>query len=272
MSTALSTLREYLATSFCRHDEFKSLVPDAAGGTTTNIRCAALKAVYDDNNFRYWWGRFTGSTNAGTNFRVTAFANTNGDLTISPAVSDGPVAADTFQLMKQVHPDELDTAINWGILSTENIALEPKKDETLVTVANTYEYTIPSGFEYISEVIEEGGTENEFHKYYIVDYRGWDIVSDGTTPKLVINPQYYTQTVGRNLRLIGQSKPSVLATESATTEIFAPYIVCKALEYLYRSRIKDDESYKDSYIMCKSDAMEMIPDVQVSPQGRRVHW
>ncbi len=100
------------------------------------------------------------------------------------------------------------------------------------------EYDVPTGFRYIKKVVEEDHVLGHFYRE--LNQRSWDIISDGTTPKLKFNPVFGVPTGGRKLRLVGYSQPSSLSGDASTTDINPAYLTYQAKSLLHQSQIGAD--------------------------------
>jgi hypothetical protein len=206
--------------------------------TTTGFDCAGLGG-YDNDYFNDWWGRFYEATNKDKTFLVTDFVTSTGHFTFTPAATLVD-ALDLFYLVPPpFKPEDLITAINMAISQMEDFALQDKVDATLETVASTYEYTIPSGFVYISDIYLESGTANRYSdSANRIDDRHWRILH-GATPKLWFDNNYVSLTATRNLRLVGQQRQSQLTLDADTCAINQSAILYQAAANLHFSRIEE---------------------------------
>tara|TARA_Y100000310_G_scaffold330365_1_gene401872 strand:+ start:442 stop:1221 length:780 start_codon:yes stop_codon:yes gene_type:complete len=255
------------------------LDPRAKTGTpkdnfaTTTFGVAEL-AVYENDYFNNWWGRFYAGTHKDITFSVTDFVKTSGVVTFAPAVTGNVDATDLFELIPpDFSPDELKQAINLAITMVENEALVDKVDESVGLVASTFEYAVPSGFVYIDDIFQESGTADRYRvsKDHI-DVRHWAILRD-VSPKLWFDANLVTLTAGRNLRIIGQGSPGQLTLDADSTEVSLAYLINQAKANLHFSRADSlDDTHHRKMVLAQTIADRERQRVQVAGRGRRVTY
>jgi len=235
--------------------------------------CAAL-AGYEDDYFNDWHGRFYTGTHKDTSFtKVSDFVQTAGVTTFTPSLAAAVEAGDLFEMYPDFTPEEINRAINLAISMVGEEALQDKVDATLETAADTYEYTIPSGFVYIDEIFQESGTADRYSpSANRIDLRHWRILH-GTTPKIWFDNNWVSLTAGRNLRLVGQQSPSELSLDADECDVSEAYIVYQAKANLHfkRSDEMDDAHWK------KMTGAQTLANLErgrlrVAPRGRKVSY
>lgn len=134
---------------------------------TTTLGCPYLLEPDDYYSEPAWEIHFYADARIGDTRDITDFANTNGVLTWSPAVTTAPTSADLFELHRRFTIAQYNDAINRAIDMASDVYLKHNVDETLVLMAYKkgeqramrQEYEIPAGFDYIRDVfIEASGT------------------------------------------------------------------------------------------------------------------
>ena len=236
MPTNLSALRQQLARLM---GETVLATPAASPErlTTSEFGVAAL-AVYEDNYFLDWQGRFYQGTHKDTNFVVTDSKKANGKLTIGPAVAAVVDTTDRAELYQDFTATELNDAINLAISMVQDVALEDGEPAYLTVAKDTYEYPVPAGFVYIEAIYQESSTGGRYRATQDrVDARGWNILR-GASPRIWFDSAYLTLTENRRLRIIGQKQPSELTLDTDTTEISKVYLIYQAKALLHQSRIR----------------------------------
>ena len=124
----------------------------------------------------------------------------------------------TQQLLEMINSSAWDAAnMDW---------LLPKSDESLETASSTFEYAIPSGFEYIHDIWLESSTSNQFDERILRNQ--WKIGLVSTTATLIFDSVLFTIVVTRNLKLDGHARP--------TTEYAADANIDVGLEAFIRER------------------------------------
>lgn len=150
--------------------------------------------------------------------------NSGGLISIGEPGSSGTVTATTaYELHKIASASEYNQFIADAVLdATNEIILGNKSDETLVITANALkagglenEYTLPTGFRYISEIMVTnagGAFEN------MIPQKEYDLLP-GSTKKLRLSPWALHNfcAVGRTLRLLGMGEQDISALTDSTT-------------------------------------------------------
>ena len=263
MSTARYTLRQDIGYQMGMGDRaFYMGTPDGTYAVTT-FGCAGL-ALEEDDFFIDWFGRFYSGTHKDTDFEVTDFAKSNGVVTFSPALATATVAGDLFELHRDYTPAHINTLINLAIQQVETAALEDKVDDTLLTVASTFVYDLPTGFYTIEEVYQEESTANLYKPSGLLDPKGWQILR-ATTKRLWIDQNIISLTAARNLRLVGQAKPSVFSADAGTTNVNPNYIVQQVKAWLHQSR-----GEKEAMAIAQAIADRERRRLYVRPRGKLV--
>jgi hypothetical protein len=208
----------------------------AATLSTTGFQCAAL-ALEEDDYYIDWYLRFYSGTHKDITTRVTDFTQSGGVVVFSPAVTDAVVVTDLFELHRDFSPEEINNAINMAIQMVEDEALQDNTDETLVVLANTFEYEIPAGFYSIEDIYQEESTTGLYKESGRIDLRNWKIIDSGGDKYLWINSDIVTLTTGRHLRLVGQTRATALSLDAEETDINPSYIIQQAKALLHQQRI-----------------------------------
>jgi hypothetical protein len=224
----------------------------AATFSTSGFTCGTL-ALEDSDYYNDWWLRFYLGTHKDTTRRVTAFTTTTGAVVFSPVVTGAVDATDLFELHRDFSPEEINNAINLAIQMIETEYLEEKSDATLAVIANTYEYAVPTGFAWIDEIYQEQSNADLYSSSDLIDRRFWKIIDKAGTKYIWFESAYitgvgdpYSQTfgltTGRNLRLVGQGKPSTLTLDAETTNVPMAYLVQQTKALLHQQRIDEVSS------------------------------
>ncbi len=250
------------------------MVTGVPRGPLLNISflCEALK-LEEDDYYNDWYGRFYAGTHIGTNFRVRDFAAYNGLVVFSPSVTSEVDTTDLFELHRDFSPSEIDRKINESIIMVQDEALEDMADDTVEIVEGTYEYVVPPGFAFIDEIIQ-GNADDEFPENGRIDRRWYQIISKSGTKYIRFNDQTVSLADGCKLRIIGQTKPSLLNTDSATTNINYAWIVQQAKALLHQSRVDGSsgisERHDAQYQIAQANADRLRSRIQVAPRGWKV--
>jgi len=234
--------------------------------------CAKL-AVYANDYFNDFSGRFYSGTHLNTDFTVTDFVKTAGVVTFSPSVSGAVDATDLFEMYPDFTPAEINDAINLALSMVEEEALQDKVDATLAVIASTFEYAIPTGFVYIDQIFQETSTADRYSPSgNLIDVRHWRVLH-GSTPKVWFDNEYVSLTTGRNLRLVGQQYPAQLSLDADECAVSQAYIVYQAKANLHFSRVDEQgDAHWNKMVAAQSRATEERKRIRVAGRGQRVSF
>jgi len=234
--------------------------------------CAKL-AVYANDYFNDWFGRFYEGTHLNTDFVVTDFVATAGVVSFDPDLGTAVDATDLFEMYPDFTPAEINDAINLAISMVEEEALQDKVDATLAVIASTFEYTIPTGFVYVDQIFQEESTADRYSPSGdLIDYRHWRVLH-GSTPKIWFDNNYVSLTTDRNLRLVGQAVQAQLSLDASTCAISKAYIIYQAKANLHFSRVDEQNDAHWN----KLQAAQALADIErkrirVAGRGRKVSF
>ncbi len=227
-SNALSVVRQYLSGAVG-----DLIYGTADSGTTTTLVSTMLRKADDYYNEHHYRAYIYGGTNIGeerevSDWTLTTPANT---LTFDPAYSSAIDVTSKYELHHIFTEDEYRKAIN---LAIEDAALNGYLldliDETIVLVADTYEYTLPTTFYCVHRItIEATAATGEFYNEDVVDTRDWELIS---SRKLKLKKNRYSITAGKDLRLEGQGVQAVLTTDTDICYLPTDWVVQKAITFL----------------------------------------
>lgn len=102
--------------------------------------------------------------------------------------------------------------------ANEGWYLHEEEDESITLQSNTWDYAVPSGFAYISEIWVENATTSGLFDYF-VPYHHWTVVLDGGVPKIRFNSRLFSIADGKRIKVVGQKRPTTSYTISTTQNI-----------------------------------------------------
>ena len=107
-------------------------------------------------------------------------------------------------------------------------------DESLTVVSNTYEYTIPASFAYISHLEMEEIISGTSVYVQEIPRSHWDITINAGVPAFKFNT--ITQlTVGRRLKVHGQQRPTIYTVGTQTLDAgMESFLRERALYFVFR--------------------------------------
>lgn len=110
---------------------------------------------------------------------------------------------------------QLQTFINDAVYdarrSGQLIVLED--DESLTFASNTYEYTVPDGFAYVSELRVENTATSVSTWDEVVPFHFWEIRLDSSVPKIYLHRGFSIPS-GKLMKVIGQKRPAIYSSGS----------------------------------------------------------
>jgi hypothetical protein len=230
-------------------------------------------AVFVDDYFNDWHGRFYAGPNRDTNFEVTVFVKSLGHITFLPAAT-AVVAQDLLELHQDFTPIEINDAINIAISIVETEALLDIVDESIEVKSAVFEYAIPSGIYSIDHIYQEQDTEDRYSpSANLIDRRYWRVLH-GSPSMLWFNDSYVTLTANRNLRIVGQKLQPQLVFDDDLCSINQSFIIYQAKALLHQSRIRGEgsgfEGHTTQMSMAQRRASEERLGIRVAMQGMRV--
>jgi len=132
MTTARSVLRQDIGYLLGGGQSPVLVTGTPTGGfSTTGFQCSTLDQYPNDHFNTGWWHCYAG-THKDTTKTVSDFAQTNGAVTLSPAVTGAIDATDLFELWWGYNPDDIDRYINQAIQAVANEWLPDVVDESIV--------------------------------------------------------------------------------------------------------------------------------------------
>lgn len=199
------------------------------GSSNSLAVCSHLVEAND-----YWNGWdfhvFAGS-GVGQSQIVNDFYNANTTAKFSPVLTTALTTNSEFELHKKFTTTQYNDAINRSIEMGKDEYLFDKNDETATLTDDTYEYSIPSGFRYISGIWKEDITDDDtYYPQGFIEGRHWDILR-GSTPKLKFSSSTYqigSSDTDQKLRIVGQSVQASLSNDDDVCAIPPEFIIQQA--------------------------------------------
>jgi len=260
-SNALSVIRQYLS------DAVGDLIEGtfASGTTTTGVHTMLRQASHYYSNHKYRCYIY-GGTNIGAEREINDFVLSSHTLYFDPAFSSAIDNTSKYELHHIFTEDEYRKAINLAIESLVGKYLIDKIDVTTVLVADTYEYSLPTDFDFVHKIItEKTANGGIFDDSDVIDPRDWRLIS---SRKLKLHEDYYSIVAGKDLRLEGQGRQDALAADTGICYLPLDWIVQKAITLLPLSKIESnklDEVYRRAMILSSIE-----PRNSPHPEARKV--
>ncbi len=114
---------------------------------------------------------------------------------------------------------QIQTFINSAVREAQSSGwlLPSEDDESLTFASNTYEYNVPSGFAYVTELRIENDTTTPSTWNEILDQHLWDIRIDSSVPKFFIH-RGVRLPVPQSLKVVGQKRLTVYSALATTID------------------------------------------------------
>jgi len=162
-------------------------------------------------------------TNSGAERRIISFDNSNWAITLRYALPATTATGNTFEIYTgDVGYERLTQAIINCVNGARDIFLAQKFDRSLTVAAATYEYTLPSGFAYVSKV----NLEHEDDRFDMpLANDDWEIAQSSGVTKLRLRRSWILGYAGQSLELRGQSFPTAPAADSTANPIPDEYVI-----------------------------------------------
>ena len=262
-SNTLEVMRKYVASAV---GDLLYGQCGTTGATTSKTYAPFLWQPDDFYNEGHYEVYVYAGTNIGVTKRVTDWVLSTFLLTVHSAYAAASAASSYIELHRIFSEDEYRKAINLAIESLPKVYLIDKINETIVLVADTYEYTLPSGFNYIHRITTEKSADSgKFEEANVINPRDWRLISPRT---LKLNKSCYSITAGKDLRIEGQGRQALVTADTDVIELPPDWLVYKAITFLPTNKIQSnqlDETYRRALIMSA-----VTPKNYPHPEARQV--
>jgi len=180
----------------------------ATGGSTTTV--VDTKLTQANNFWRNAWVMMTGGTSGNLLQVRQASGSTlsSTTVTVGPAFPSSVAATDTYELFKRFRPEDYHDALNQAVREVGDVALIDKVDTSLTLAADTWEYTLPSGFRYIRRMSYLNDTTDDTRVWIPNDL--W-YIRFASTRKIVFDGSL--NFPANTLTIEGQSAPAEMSAE-----------------------------------------------------------
>ena len=235
------------------------------GATTTKIYAPFLWQADDYyNELKYEAYVYLG-TNIGVTKRVTDWVLSTFLATVHSAYDNACDATSYVEFHRIFSEDDYRKAINLAIESLDDFLID-KIDISTTLIADHYEYTLPVGMDYVHKVTtEETSGEGNFYDIKEIDPRDWSLISPRT---LKLRKGYYSITAGKDLRIEGQGRQSILTSDTDVCKLPPDWLVQKAITFLPQNKIQSNEldaTYRQAIVLSSGE-----PKAHPNPRGRKV--
>jgi hypothetical protein len=132
--------------------------PSSTGSTTTLVDDTLIGG---DDAHNGKWVVFSDASAATVEIsRVSDYTSSSTTLTLSPAVANAPVAADSYELWDDEHPPAaIHDFINQAVIDASDRIFDPVESLALHTDGHQLRHDIPSGFSMLRHIFYRSGVE-----------------------------------------------------------------------------------------------------------------
>lgn len=208
---------------------------------------------------------------------IKSFDPSNNRITIDPAFAIIPTSNSRFIIFKHFALQDYENAMNRAMGRAKLLHLDDSV-ATMQMVGSQYEYPVPSGMEYISNLrlVPSGSSDYEadtgVNQIFELPPRYWEIErNSGGTYLIVIDPRKINIDANLNeqwFRIIGQSKPDFGGT--TIPEDLEEYIINSASMLLASQRISEGEEWRTKFQIFREMTRGLEEYIHRNRYGRRV--
>lgn len=232
---------------------------------TTVVSTYLLKA---DDYYNGWDCRLYLGTHKDNSREVTDWVLSTKTITVAPAVTNATDTTDYFELHRRFTTLQYNDAINRAIEIGKDEYLLDKKDESTVLVSGTYEYAVPSGFRYISQIyLENAATTGIYYTSNLIDSRKWWVVPVNSTSALIkFDDSLFgigAGEAGRDLRIIGQQLQSNLTNDADTCLLPSEFVIQQVRAILLMQEKGNEVQVRQAQEAADKERRRMV----IPPQG-----
>jgi len=218
---------------------------------------------------------FTGG-GAGQARTITAFTPGSNHAVVDPQFSTVPSSNSQFLMFSHWVGEDYENAMNRAMGKTKLIHLN-ESVATLALVATQYEYLVPSGFEYISNLnlVPSGntdyGNDDEVNRIFELPPRYWNVLPNAKGSYVIaFDPRKINLDTVKDkwINVVGQTKPDFAGT--IISEELQEYIINHASMLLASQRIGENKEWSEKFRLFKDIVKDLEIYIHSNKYGRRV--
>ena len=219
---------------------------------------------------------------AGQQRTVASFDPVNNRLGFAEVLTTVPSINSNFLLFRQFPKDEYDNAIDRMVGLAQQQYLQ-EFTATISIVGTQFEYVVPSGMEYINtlRLVPSGGAgysdyevSDYVNRIYEISSSHWRIEQNPLGSYLIsFDPRKVSldDLDGDSLRIMGQAKPVINATDNATiTPDLEEYIISGATALLASQRIDEGREWQAKFYLHRDNTRTLEQYIFRPRRGKRV--
>lgn len=259
----------------------RDLVIDSVPASLTGSSIDALKLIHP--NAQQLMGKdfyiYSGA-GAGQERIIGSLNIANRRIIFSEVFASIPSINSNFLIFDFFAKDEYDNALDRMIGRAKQSYLEDKV-ATLAVVASQYEYPVPSGFKYISDLklVPSGHTDysadDEVSRIFELQHTLWSILPNASGSYMIkFDARKIDMDVIDNewLNVVGQVEPDIGATDNATIPAaLEEFIINGASMIMASSRIRENErEWYSKFLMFKGVTDQLESYIFRHKRGKQV--
>jgi len=216
---------------------------------------------------------------AGQERTITSFTPGSNSIVFSEFLTSAPSVNSTTLIFQHFQKNEYDNAIDRMIGLSELKYLEDKV-ATMELVGTQYEYSVPSGFQFISSlrIVPSGGsdyeTDDEANRWWELPPRFWHIEANplGSYIIAIDSRKISMDTLNEQMvRVMGQAPASAIGTDNAAIpEKLEEYLIQGASMILSSQRINENREWQAKFYMFRDMTRDLEEYIFSHRRGKKV--
>lgn len=208
---------------------------------------------------------------------ITAFAPANNRITVEPAWATIPTANSNFLIFRHFKAEDYSNAYNRAVGKCRLVNLIDYVATTAL-VATQYEYTVPSGMEWINTLrfVPSSGSDyadiSDIRRIFELPSRYWRVErNQGGSYTISLDPRMVNldDYDGQIIRINGQAKPDFGGTN--IPEELQEYIITHASMLMASQRITESQEWRTKFYMFRDETRDLENYVYSHAFGKKVH-
>ena len=213
---------------------------------------------------------------AGEARTITTFDPTNNRVTVDPAWTTTPSTNSKFLVFRHWVAEDYENAMNRAMGKVALTHLD-EKVATMALIGTQYEYPVPSGFEYISNVrlvpsgYSDYGGDDEVNRIFELPPRYWRIEPNASGSYLIVfDPRqiHMSSLDDEWVKIMGQVKPDFSNTEMP--EDIQEFIINFASMLMASQRIAEGNEWRNKFQVFRDLARDLENYIQTPRYGKKV--
>jgi hypothetical protein len=164
-------------------------------------------------------------------FIVSDFDEATLVTTIYEALGGAPASGNKVEFYDFFTKTDFDEAIAESIAAVRDKFLVIKYDRSLTVASATYEYALPSGFDFVGKLVIERSSSPSQYDLVVPDL-DWELVDVSGTVYIKFLADWHLGYVGKCIEIQGAAFPTAPSTETDSNPIDDTYVINRASWWL----------------------------------------